>query len=198
MVSKERKHNENAGVWRKQGMRFAQKKRIRLTAFRLGQNDPLEKEMILSGKLRLTDAGQYEVFSLEAKNGKGQIAAPGDYIKIDSLGGIYPNQCDAFESAHIQIGENTYEQITQPVQVWFADEPMDDTVRFLLDTGRLRLNETDPERYFNAELWGAPLSAARDSALVLYFVERNDDGTVTDAEFNFVVRKYFDDVYEFC
>lgn len=179
-------------------MGFARKRQIIFKAFRLGESTTLEKEMELLGKIRQCGYGKYEIFSQEAKDGKGEIAFSGDYIKIDAKGYPYPNKKEFFESKCIQVEENLYQQISLPVEVWFADDPVCEFVDFLLREKRLYIDEADNDRYFQAYLWGAPLSAARDSAVIAYSVTRSLEGKVIDVDFNFVVRDEFERLYEWC
>ena len=179
-------------------MRLAKKRQILFQAFCLGQNSRMELEYISSGKVRPVGNGTYEVFSVEAKDGKGEIAHSGDYVKLDSNGNPYPNSSTFFERNCIQVGENQYRQISTPVEVWFADEPICEVVSYLLLNNRLQINEGDQEHYFRAELWGAPLSSARNAAVVAYSVSRNAAGKITDVDFNFVERSEFDRTYEWC
>ena len=114
------------------------------------------------------------------------------------MGFPYPNNKEFFENKCIKVGENTYQQINSPVEVWFADDPICDFVAFLLKAERLHIDEANNDRYFQAYLWGAPLSAARDSAVIAYSVTRNIEGEVIDVDFNFVVRNEFERLYEWC
>ena len=58
-----------------------------------------------------------------------------------------------------------------------------------------RLDPGAPERFFNAFLWGAELSAPRDATVVFYEILRDGFGTVTDVTFNFVVKEAFESEY---
>ena len=64
--------------------------------------------------------------------------------------------------------------------------------------GRLTLKQEDPERYFNAFLWGADLSAAKDATVVFYNIDKNEEGEITDISFNFVAAKDFNENYKIC
>lgn len=179
-------------------MRYAKKRQSSFIAFCLGSSNPLEKELMKTGRIKQNCDEEYEVFSQEAKDGKGEIVHRGDYVKIDSKGFPYPNSKEFYESKCINVGENLYQQISSLVEVWFADDPICDFVAFLLKVERLHINEADNDRYFQAYLWGAPLSAARDSAVIAYSVTRNTEGEVIDVDFNFVVRDEFERLYEWC
>ena len=54
------------------------------------------------------------------------------------------------------------------------------------------------KRYFQAFLYGAPLSAARDAVLVFYEVNRDKTGTIQEIDFCFVARDIFEQVYRIC
>ena len=179
-------------------MRSAQKRPVRFTAFQLGKNNPLEEELIRAGKIRPDGDGNYEVFSREARNTKGELAKAGDYIKIDSGGYPYPNDREFFESVCVQVGENQYQQNGTPVEVWLADDPMCDVISFLLSTNRLRLNEASDEQYFQAELWGTMLSAARNAAIIIHSVTRDSQGAIVDVDFYFIERGEFERTYKWC
>lgn len=126
---------------------------------------------------------------------QGEMAYAGDYFKVDSSGFPYPNKKDWFEAHHKHIDGDEYMQIPNPVDIWEADLPVCDEIQYLLSSGRLRINEADSANYFNAFLWGADLSAARDAVVVFYSVDRNADGKITDVDFNFVARDEFEKTY---
>lgn len=179
-------------------MRFAKKRPVTFTAFQLGQNSLLEAQMIQAGRIRTNGTGVYEVFSQEARAGKGEIVHSSDYVKIDSKGYPYPNKKDFFEASCVSLGENQYQQIGTPVEVWFADDPMSDFILFLLNTHQLHIDPSNDAQYFQAELFGAPLSAARSAAVIAYAVRRDPDGSIVDVDFNFVERGEFEKTYEWC
>ena len=66
---------------------------------------------------------------------------------------------------------------------------------WLLERKLLTLKEQEPERFFNAFLWGADMSAAIDATLIFYSVDRDADGQITDISFNFVAKSAFDTCY---
>ena len=180
-------------------MRFAKKKGdIIVRACRLGSGTKLERELLASGKLFLRSDGKYEVFSQEAKEGQGEIACPGDYVKIDTDGYPYPNERSFFEQYHYQIREDGFRQKSRPVATWQIGDPSCEAIAFLHQTGRLEIHEEDDAQYFKAELWGAPLSAAKDAVIVFYSIERDELGTILDVDFNFVARSEFERTYEWC
>lgn len=90
-------------------MRWAQKKLVQLQAWQLGTNTPMERKMIEEGRIIQQDDGQYELFSLEATGGSGEIAKAGDYFKVDAAGCPYLNEKTKFESMHRAIGDGWYE-----------------------------------------------------------------------------------------
>ncbi len=170
----------------------------RLYAYRLGDGTDAEKRLIRSGAIRPMPNGRYELFSLEAVNGKGEVARTGDYFKITVVDGAeypYPNGKDSFESHHRHIEGDLYEQIGLPFPIWRAGEPICDEMRFLLQSGRLSIDEADNAHYFNALLWNAPLSAAKDAVVVFYDVVRDSNGIIKDASFNFVAKDEFGKAY---
>ena len=164
-------------------------------ASRLGDNTPTERKLIMEGKIHLTDDGSYEIFSLEAVNGNGERAERGDYIKFSSDGTPYPNTKEFFNANHRRISDNIYEQIPKPVDTWTADEEQSDVIRWLIENNRLVINPSDPERYFNAPLWGTLLSAAEDAVIIFYSITRDSDGNITDTDFNFIARDEFNLTY---
>ena len=173
----------------------------RVEAYRLGDAEPVLQRLMEEGKLRVLADGTYEVFSREAVqagSGRGEIAGAGDYVKIDSGGYPYPNDAAFFEKNHRSLGGTVYEQIPQPLQAWTAEEPMCPEVAFLVEKKGLVLDERDPDRYFSAVLWGTREAAARDAVLVFYQVDYAPDGSVQDADYNFVARTEFEKTYTVC
>ena len=177
-------------------LKVRKKKGNIVTAYRLGEHSEVIDELIREGKIKERPDGTFEVFSREAVNGCGEIASPGDYIKIDSAHMPYPNSAEFFLSNHIQTGENTYEQIPRILDAWTIQEPMSEEIRFLFEEEQIMINEEDPDRYFNAQLWGAPLSAAKDAVIILYSITRDEDDKIQDISFNFVARAEFEKTYD--
>jgi len=183
-------------------MRYVIKnKRKTVKAYCLGEKSEMEQLLIGLGCIRLLPDGAYELMSREAKNGVGQRAEAGDYFKIDYADGVYypyPNSRAYFLSNHTHLEGDTYEQKAVPLAIWqWGDEPCD-AIGYLLEHGKLKLNHEDPERFFNAFLWGADLSAPQDATVIFYEIIRDASGSITDVSFNFVVKEVFARSYTFC
>lgn len=180
-------------------MRYAVKSKKKIvTAYPLGAGHPMEAALITEGTIRLRADGSYELFSLEAVNGQGQIAQPGDFFKIDTVDGrhyAYPNSREFFLSNHTHLRGDEYEQANKPLMIWQAQDAPTEEVRWLVDTGRLTLKPQDPAHFFNAFLWGSDLSAADDATLIFYRVDRDASGAITDIDFNFVAKEPFEADY---
>lgn len=168
----------------------------RISAYQLGTDSAKIMELLAEGKIKKCSDGNYEVFSQEAINGKGEVAREGDYIKLDSKGFPYPNSKEFFEKNHRNVKEDIYEQIPSVVDVWTVQEPFCDEIEFLQREKGLVLDETDINAYFNAPLWGSILSAPRNAALVFYHIER-ENGQIVDADFNFVEQSEFQKTYRY-
>ena len=177
-------------------MRIIKKSPTPVTAFPLGEGHPLEAQLLERGLLRRRPDGTYEVFSREATGGTGQLARPGDFVKLDSGGMPYPNTRDYFLQHHDRLPDGAYVQRPVPLTAWQVGEPVTDGMAFLLERGLLRIQKDDPDRYFSATLWGAPLTAPSDAVVVFYDLTRDKDGHVTDATFNFVAREQFTQTYD--
>jgi hypothetical protein len=68
-------------------------------------------------------------------------------------------------------------------------------MEYLLALGRLTLNYEDKDRFFNAFLWGADLSAAQNATIVFYDIIRDAHDTIIDISFNFVAKNEFERDY---
>lgn len=183
-------------------MKYAIKnKRNIVRAYCLGEGSDMEQMLLRLDRIRLLPDGGYELMSQESKNGAGQRAEAGDYFKVDDVDGVYypyPNSREYFLNNHTHVEGETYEQKARPLAIWqWGDGPCD-AIDYLLEQGKLTLNHADPERFFNAFLWGADLSAARDATVVFYDILRDADGAVTDVSFNFVVKDEFERSYTVC
>lgn len=173
------------------------KKKGRLVkAYRLGDKNEVLDLLIREGKLRDCGGGMFEVFSREARNGSGELARTGDYIKLDTGGVPYPNAADFFLAGHRHIEGDLYEQTPVPLDAWTANEPMCGEIRFLVERKGLRIDAAHPERYFSAPLWGTELTAAEDAVIIFYSIMRDRDGKILDADFNFVARDEFERTYD--
>lgn len=166
-------------------------------AYCLGTNGEVESRLTAEGKIRRREDGMYELFSQEAVNGAGELAKAGDYFKVDSEGMPYPNEKKWFEENHRHIEGDLYEQYPKPLDAWEAGDPVCDAMEFILKEGRLKLNPESEDRYFEAFLWGAVLTAKKDAVLVFYQIDRNEKGTIQDVSFNFVARKEFELTYHY-
>lgn len=167
-------------------------------AYQLGTDSRMEQDLMAAGKIRRTPDGRYELFSQEAVNGTGELADQGDYFKVDSTGNPYPNDRAWFEANHIHVEGQKYVQLPKPLDAWEADEPMCPEIEFLLKTGRLKINQETPERYFEAFLWGSLLTAARTAVVIFYQVDRGSLGEIEDISFGFVERGEFELTYDYC
>lgn len=178
--------------------RAIKSKRKVVTAYPLGAGHPMEALLIEEGAIRLLPDGSYALFSQETVNGQGQIARAGDYFKVDTIEGRhypYPNSREFFLDNHIHLSGDEYEQINKPLLIWQVGDAMTEEITWLVDTGRLTLKPQDPDHYFNAFLWGADLSAASDATLLFFRVDRDENGAITDIDFNFVAKQEFEDCY---
>lgn len=178
-------------------MRKAIKNKGRIVkAYRLGDGSAMEKEMIAAGKIRPLPGDRYEIFSLEAVNGSGEIAGAGDYFKVDEYGCPYPNLRDFFTANHRHLEGDVYEQFPKALDAWTAEDGMCPEIAFLVENKGLVIDEANPGKYFTAPLFGTMESAARDAVVVFYCIRRDEAGNITDADFNFVERDYFANHYE--
>ena len=172
-----------------------------IKAYRLLDKGPVIEKLIAEKRIVPLSDGRYEIFSQEAvkgDSGHGQVAVADDYIKIDSEGFPYPNKASYFIENHKHISGDEYEQIPKPRSAWTVQEPMCKEVSFLIREKGLVLDETNSDNYYSAVLWGTKEAAAKDAVLVIYNISYNDDGSVRDAEFNFVKREEFDRTYSIC
>lgn len=183
-------------------MRYAVKSKKKIVkAYCLGAGSTMEAMLIEEGAIRKKEDGTYELFSQEAVNGTGEIANAGDYFKVDTVNDRhfpYPNSKAFFEENHTLIAGDAYEQKNKPLAFWQASDPMCEEIQYLTQNGKLTFKPEDAEHYFNAFLWGADLSAAKDATIIFYSIDRNDRGKITDISFNFVAAKEFDSSYEIC
>lgn len=169
-----------------------------VNAYCLGKANKTVENLIAEGKVIPLEDGGFEVMSQEAVaggSGHGQLASAGDYIKIDSTGCPYPVRAAWFEKNHKCLGEDLYEQIPVPRDAWTVQEPMCPEVEFLIRERGLVLNEQEEERYFTAPISNTIESAPKDAILMFYSIIYAEDGSVTDAEYNFVVREEFEKDY---
>ena len=165
-------------------------------AYKLNTECDALDRLIQEGKLKRSKDGMFEVFSREVMNGKGELVCAEDYIKIDNGGYPYPNKAKFFEENHKHIEGNRYVQIPKPLDAWFVSEGMCPEIQFLIEQKGLMICESVPEKYFEAPLWGTILSAPRDAVVIFYELKRDSDGTILDADFNFVVKEEFEKTYD--
>ena len=180
-------------------LRIKKKRGKIVLAYKLGQVHEVLKQLIKTGKIVDLKDGSYEVFSLEAVNsesGHGQVAFVGDWVRLDSAGYPYPSKDDWFQDNMRHISGDDYEQIPKELIAWTADMEMCPEIEFLIREKGLNLDENSFDKYFSAILWGNLEAANRNAVLVFYSISYDGDGTVLDAEYNFVEKKEFDRTYD--
>ena len=175
-------------------MRFAQKKPAVVKAYCLGCGSAVEEQLIKEGKILKHSEDGYELFSQEAKSGEGEKAKKGDFFKVDGSGYPYPIRPESFRANHAHISGDDYVQIPKPRAVWEWGDDIFPEVQYLLDTRQLKLDEESREAFFQAHLEGAFLTSSRDSVLVFYSMEKDEEGKMS---FNFVAREEFDATYDY-
>ncbi|MBR4344055.1 MAG: hypothetical protein IKP88_15380 [Lachnospiraceae bacterium] len=176
-------------------MAYAIKENIKCQAWELGIGSEMEKQMVQCGKIRILSNGEYELFSLEATEGKGQIAKAGDFFKVEYRGWPQPCERNWFLKNHKHIEDDWYEQVAKPLKIWRKDDPKSEEIRYLLDNGMLHISPEDPDKYFSASLWGTEETAASDATVVFYSVKKDENENITAVEFNFVDAEYFSKYY---
>lgn len=168
-------------------------------AFRLGDEHPVLSELIAVSKIKKVDECTYEVFSQEAvkaASGHGQLATVGDWIRIDGAGFPYPCKNEWFQQNFRHIEGDDYKQIPKVLSAWTADQPIFPEIEYLIQKKGLVLDKEHPDKYFQAILWGNPEVAAKDAVLVFYSIEYGKDGTIVDADYNFVQKNEFERTYD--
>ena len=178
-------------------MRFARRDNTVVHAYQLGAGSETERRLIQNGSIRVLPGNKYELFSLEATNGSGEIASAGDYFKVTVVNEKeypYPNRKEYFEQNHTYIKDNLYRQASRPLAFWRFGDAKCDEIDFLVDSGRLIISENS-QKFYTANLHGAKLSAPRDAYIVLYEICRDNDGIIHDIAFNFVAKDEFEANY---
>lgn len=162
------------------------------------ENAPAVQEMLQNGRIEYLGDGRYAVWSQEAAKAGigGEKAAAGDYVKVDGSGAPYPVSRQFFEENHRRIEgeENLYEQIPQPFRAWNAECGEwrgCKEVAFLVAHKGLVIDPSSTEHRYTAPLWGTIESADADAMILFYSVTYDENGEVTDADFNFVANEEF-------
>ncbi|MBR5868339.1 MAG: hypothetical protein IKZ21_02730 [Clostridia bacterium] len=177
-------------------MKYAVKKPIPFRAIALGTGHPEEIRLLEEGKLKIAPDGSYRVFSLEVRNGEGEIVPSGDYIKFSSDGWPYPNTKAFFEANHRPLGEDLYEQLPRRLATWTVEDGITPEIAFLQQKRGFIFHPETPDAYVSAPLWGTTLTAGRDAVILFYNIHRDNDGHILDIEFNFVAKHEFDLTYD--
>ena len=166
-------------------------------AWKLGAASDMELQLIAEGKI-VQKGNTYELFSQESVNGFGEIAEVGDFFKVDNAGYPYPNKATWFLKNHRHIVGDTWEQLPKKLLAWESSDELTPEVQFLIAHKGLKLNHENPSHFFGAELWGTWLTATSFAVLIFYSVSYDNEGQVSDADFNFVARAEFEATYHYC
>lgn len=176
-------------------MAYAVKDSSRIQAWELGAGSVMEQEMIRCGKIVARSGGIYEIFSREAKGKTGQVAAAGDFFKVDDDGFPHPWRRTAFFQQHQFLEGDWYQEAARQVKIWRLGDPVCEEIRFLLGRGVLRVDPDQPEHCFTALIWGTEETAPSDAVVVIFGTDRDAEGRVTGVHFNFVEIRYFNKHY---
>lgn len=176
-------------------MAYAVKESSRIRAWELGAGSVTEQEMIRCGKIVPRPGGIYEIFSRETKGKKGQIAAAGDFFKVDDYGFPHPWRRAAFLQQHQPLEGDWYQEAARQVKIWRLGDPVCEEIRFLLDRSILRVNPDNPDRCFTALIWETEETAASDAVVVIFDTDRDAEGRVAGVHFNFIEIGYFNKYY---
>lgn len=166
-----------------------------IQAFQLGENCDLAQQLISTGHLIPLPDGFWRVKTRESLE-EGELAATGDYVKIDRSGMPYPNGKNWFEANHTRLEENLYHQNAEPKTAWESTLPMIPEIQFLLDRNLLIWNPRESKGAFSAFLWGALQTADADAVIILDRVEADNEGNLQIVEFHFVARDEFRSTYD--
>ncbi len=172
---------------------LVQKTAQRVRAWCLGEGTETEKQMMAQGKIRRENDSTYRVMSQENST-EGQLVPAGDYFKVDSTGSPYPNSREFFLRNHTHLEGDWYLQTSPVLKAWKREEEMCPEIEYLLGSGKLRLDEHDPEQYFNAFLWGAELHGAEDAVIIFNHWETPED--LASIGFRFITKEEFDLTYK--
>lgn len=178
--------------------KFGQKTQV----WRLGENSYMEKRLLKEKKITRNDDGTYTLMSLEAVRGGngGEAAQAGDWFRVEQLADVlYPfPMTETFVRNNFRhLSGDEFEVVPKVLDAWFADDKIICAeVEYLMQTGRLIITKNDPKHYFLApNLWGAKLSAPKDSAIIFYEVKRTQSGKIFSVDWNLVARFAFERDY---
>ena len=166
-------------------------------AYQLGSEHVFIKGLLNCGKILDLGNGKYEVYSQEVINAneRGEVAQTGDWIKVDGSKCPYPNDKNFFEANHRHIMDDTFEQIPKMLYAWDKNCVMCPEIEFLVKEKGLIIDKTSFEHRYSAPLWGTKEVAKADAVIIFYDIEYDAEGVVKDADFNFISRDEFEQIY---
>ena len=127
---------------------------LKIQAWRLGENSPMEKRLLEEKKITRNNDGTYTIMSLEAVRGGngGEVAQVGDWFRVEQLTDVlYPfPMTETFVRNNFRhLAGDEFEVIPKILNAWFADDKIICAeVEYLMQTGRLIITKNDPEHYF--------------------------------------------------
>ena len=166
---------------------------ILVHAFCLGKDDELLQSYFDEGRIIKNDNEKYVINMNEGKG--SEICESGSYIIIDKEDNLYPTDPLYFKTTHKRKRDHEYIQISKQFWAWMHGEPDSEEIDFLKNYKKLVVNKNSISEYYSAPLWGTVKTADRDSILIFYNVQRDDEGVITDIDYNFVSRDEFYNVY---
>ena len=167
-------------------------------AWELGVDTETYRQMVGEGKITSFGDGTYAIRSTEVTADKfGQLAANGDFFKIDGCGNPYPNTREWFLANHELREDGLYYQKAIVLEAWryMGTGEFHEYINWLIETERLYINREDRDHYWYADMWGTTLSSPMDVYFVFREVKRTEDGAIVDIKFSFVDVTEFERTY---
>lgn len=164
-----------------------------IRAYKLGSASGMEELLTANGLITRTEE--------EYTFADGSTAVSGDYFTMESTDEgpqAIPVDGSWFEHFHKALGGDLYQRIVSPCRIFEFGDPEFEEITFLLDTDQIFLDEEDDARYFNSDLYGMCISAAKDAVIVIHDTWRDAQDRIVEVQFGFISREEFEQNYTYC
>ena len=165
-----------------------------------GMPSEMELKLMDEGKIKLCNGrvSIYEVFSQKSKEGSGERARAGDFVKIDKDGYPAVVRMEEFLNNHRKVKDDIWEEIPEPILAWEKQDKVIPEMQFLIDKKKLMFDATDPKKFFVVLVNQKRITASEDAILIFFNIKYNSDGAVVDTDIEFVEKEDFESNYQYC
>lgn len=168
----------------------------RIEAWELGACSVQERNLIREQKI-LCYGTMFEIYNSQNRLFP-KFAKNGDFFKMDEDENPIPMQREKFIKEHRHVSGDIWEEAPKPILAWVPSKEIPGEIKFLIDNKGLTIQPENQEQYFKLRMKDEIyIVAPADTFIVFNRVSRDENGTITDVDFDFLSGSEFKKEYNY-